>query len=331
GYVYIPASTDITTAALIAAAIENVDKVGPCSARFQLEEIEDVRASRRKSIEERAKDILKTWSSKATSEGEETLKSVTEAIKRGKVVSYGRDELTAGEGARTAEEIILVEGRADVINLGRAGYTNTVAIGGAKLTDSIIRLTKQKKCIAFLDGDRGGDIIARELQQTAKVHRILRAPKGREVEELTPLEIQGILGGAKPAERAPRREAPPAPKAVPAPKPAVAAKQVVTAKPDQKLAAKVSEIYPDLKDTLEGFILDDSLKVLGRIPVNGLSGSLGEYQGARHVVFDGIVTQRLVDASAKAGVSSLIGYKMQDSLKPAPGMVIQSFHSLGLA
>src|SRR3990170_5742295 len=55
GEVIIPMSTDIQTASLIAAAVENVDKVGPCTAHFQLAEVEDVRSSRRKAIVDRAK------------------------------------------------------------------------------------------------------------------------------------------------------------------------------------------------------------------------------------------------------------------------------------
>ncbi|MEM3186159.1 MAG: DNA primase DnaG [Conexivisphaerales archaeon] len=315
GQVYIPASTDISTAALIAAAVESVDKVGPCSAKFQLAEIEDVRASKRKIIEERAKNILKSWSSKAASEGEEALKSVTESIKPGRVISYGPDELPAGEGIKDAQEIILVEGRADVINLARAGYTNTLAIGGAKIPDSVAKITRQKKCIAFLDGDRGGDLIAKELQQLAKVVKIYRAPPGREVEELTPLEIQEILSGRE--------------------KQKVAQKEQVTEAPQVKLEprldAKVREIYPMLKDTLEAYVLDAELNILGKIPVSELITSLNGFKGAKHVIFDGIVTQRLIDTASKSDILTLVGFKIANSLKIPDSMKVVSFSSLGLS
>jgi DNA primase len=321
GEVFIPASTDISTAALIAAALESVDKVGPCSAKFQLVEIEDVRASKRKLIEERAKGILKAWSSKAASEGEEAVKSVSESIKPGRVVSYGPEKLPAGPGIFDADEVILVEGRADVINLMRAGINNTLAIGGAKVPESVIKLTKQKRAIAFLDGDRGGDLIAKELQQVANVRKIIRAPQGREVEELTPVEVLDILKGSTEKEHKPRSQ--PVPSKPAPPKPPV--------KLESKLDAKIREIFPALKDSLEAYVLDENLKILGRVPVSELANSLEGFSGAKVVVFDGIVTQRLVDIAKKLGVTALIGYKVPDNVSIPPEINAYTFSSLGLS
>jgi DNA primase len=325
GEVFIPASTDISTAALIAAALESVDKVGPCAAKFQLMEIEDVRASKRKLIEERAKGILKVWSSKAASEGEEAVKSVSESIKPGRVVSYGPEKLPAGPGIFDASEVILVEGRADVINLMRAGINNTLAIGGAKVPESVVKLTKQKRAIAFLDGDRGGDLISKELQQVANVEKILRAPPGREVEELTPVEMLEILKGG--AEKEHRQRAQPTPSRPAPQKPSVK----LEVKLEGKLDAKVKEIFPGLKDSLEAYVLDDNLKVLGKVPVSDLASSLEGFSGAKTVIFDGIVTQRLVDIAKKCGVTTLIGYKVPDSVSVPPGMNAHTFSSLGLS
>jgi len=310
GEVLIPASTDITTAALLAAAVESVDKVGPCSAKFQLMEIEDVRASKRKQISERAKDILKAWSSKATSEGEEMMREVTEATKPSKIASYGPEGLPAGPGVFDADTVILVEGRADVLNLLRAGIDNTLAVEGAKIPDSVIKLAKQREMVAFLDGDRGGDLIAKELQQVAKVSKVYRAPPGKEVEDLTPMEVLEILQGRK-AEEIP-----------PPPKP--------TVKLPEKLDAKVRELYPDLKDSLEAYVMDADLNVLGRLPVSELMSSLEGFRGAKHIIFDGIVTQRLVDAASRAGVHTIIGYKTSDSIRKPDGVFIETFSSLGL-
>lgn len=320
GEVIIPASTDISTAALIAAAIESVDKVGPCAAKFQLVDIEDVRASKRKLIEERAKGILKEWSSKAASEGEEAVKSVSESIKPGKVVSYGPEKLPAGPGVFDADEIILVEGRADVINLMRAGINNTIAIGGAKVPESVIKLSKQKKTIAFLDGDRSGDLISKELQQVANIQKIYRAPPGKEVEDLTPMEVLQILKGKGERESRP----PPHPQQR-------APQQKTVAKLEEKLDAKVREVYPTLKDTLEACIYDGDLKQLGRIPVSELAGSLEGFKGAKYVIFDGIVTQRLVDLAKKNGVSVLIGYKLSENVNIPEGVQVYTFSALGLA
>ena len=179
GEVLIPMSTDVSTCALIAAAVENVDKVGPCEARFQLLGISDVRADRRKVIVDRAKSIMKEWASKTTSEGEESLKDIVDSTKKGRVMSYGREGLPAGPAVTSSEVVYVVEGRADIINLLRAGIENTIAVEGTSVPETVKEIAKRKTVYAFLDGDRGGDLILKELSQVAKVDKVFRAPRGR--------------------------------------------------------------------------------------------------------------------------------------------------------
>ena len=121
GDVVIPMSTDISTASLIAAAVEGVEKVGPCQAHFKLSSIDDVRASKRKAIVDRAKNIMKQWSSKSLSEGEDVLKDVMESGRRARLVTYGKEDLPAGPGVFSSDRVLIVEGRADVIVLLKAG------------------------------------------------------------------------------------------------------------------------------------------------------------------------------------------------------------------
>ncbi|HET7390597.1 MAG TPA: DNA primase DnaG, partial [Nitrososphaeraceae archaeon] len=182
GDALIPMSTDISTAALIAAAIESIDKVGPFQARFGLFGIDDIRAIKKKVIVDRAKKIVQEWATKTISEGEEMLKDVYDASKPGKLTAFGKAQLACGTGVFDSDWIILVEGRADVINLLRAGFDNAIAIEGAKIDETVTKLTEGKKVIAFLDGDRAGDLILKELQGLVKIDKILRAPHGREVE-----------------------------------------------------------------------------------------------------------------------------------------------------
>ena len=186
GAILIPMSTDVSTAALIAAAVESVDKVGPCSARVVLEGIEDVRASKRAQIADRAKDIMKEWSSRTLSEGENLLKDVQESTKRARVVNFGVENLPAGPGVYTADGVYVVEGRADVVLFLRAGIENVVAVEGTSIPQAVIDLSRKKRIIAVLDGDRGGDLIEKELAQVMKVEKVIRAPDGKEVEDLTP-------------------------------------------------------------------------------------------------------------------------------------------------
>lgn len=193
GDALIPMSTDISTAALIAAAIESIDKVGPFQAKFSLVGIDDIRAIKKKVIVDRAKKIVQEWATKTISEGEEMLKDVYDASKPGRLTTFGKAQLACGVGVFDSDWIILVEGRADVINLLRAGYDNSIAIEGAKIDETILKLTDGKKTVAFIDGDRAGDLILKELQGLVDIDKVYRAPPGREVEECTPLEISEIL------------------------------------------------------------------------------------------------------------------------------------------
>ncbi|MEM1995397.1 MAG: DNA primase DnaG [Nitrososphaerales archaeon] len=305
GEVLIPMSTDISTAALVAAAVESVDKVGPCSAHFTLVGIEDVRAAKKKLIVERAKQILREWASKTMSESEEIVRDVIESTKRARLISFGKEGLPAGPGVYTAEKIILVEGRADVINLLRAGFENVIALEGAKIPESLIRFIREKKVIPFLDGDRAGDLILRELEQVgANIERVIRAPRGKEVEELTPVEIIELL----------REEI----------------KPVKHIQVEDAFTEKVKDLYNTLNGTLEAVILDDALNEVARMPVNELYTRLENASGYAHIVFDGIITQRLVDAASKIGVKTLIGHRLGELQNIPNGIKVNTFKDLGI-
>jgi len=317
GEVIIPMSTDIGTAALIAAAVESVDKVGPCSARFNVGAIEDVRAVKRKQIVDRAKLIVRDWSSKTSSEGENLLKDVTESTKRAKVINYGLENLPAGPGVYSSDLVYLVEGRADVVLFLRAGIENVVALEGTSVPDSIIELGKKKRLIAVLDGDRGGDLIEKELAQVVKVEKVLRAPPGKEVEDLTPIDVLNML----------RAEAPPAPRKERA---AERAQPAAAEEPEEPVVVKTRELYPNLNGTLEAVLLDQGLQEIGRFPISELVQKMEGTSGAQYLVFDGIVTQRLVESAAKVGVKGIIGHRTGE-LNEVPGDVrIGTFRDLGL-
>ncbi len=320
GEVIVPMSTDIGTAALIAAAVESVDKVGPCSARFTVGNIEDVRAVKRKQIVDRAKLIVREWSSKTASEGDNVLKDVSESTKRARVINYGLENLPAGPGVYTSEMVYIVEGRADVVLFLRAGIENVVALEGTSVPDSIKELGKKKRLIAVLDGDRGGELIEKELAQVVRVEKVLHAPPGKEVEELTPIDVINMLKGERletgterrrerPQERAPER----APEA-----------------PDEPIVVKTREIFPTLNGTLEAILLDEGLHEVGRFPISELVQKMESASGAHFLVFDGIVTQRLVDSATKVGVKGIIGHRTGELNNVAEDVRIGTFRDLGL-
>jgi DNA primase len=359
GDALIPMSTDISTAALIAAAIESIDKVGPFPAKFSLVGIDDIRAIKKKIIVDRAKKIVQDWATRTISEGEEMLKDVYDASKPGKLTSFGKAQLACGTGVFDSDWIILVEGRADVVNLLRAGYDNSIAIEGARIDESVTKLTEGKRVVAFLDGDRAGDLILKELHGVVKIDKVLRAPPGKEVEECTPLEISEILKDAFSPEipsaqqhpvyhhqqqqqqhhyerrhfrreKEPREEyhAPHVPQQE-ALQSAQPSKEALAEDSPEMLSA-VRDVYPQINETLEAVLLDGSMNTLLKVPVSEVIKRLNSAEGGKLLVIDGIVTQRLVDAADKAGIEYIVGHRMTDLKKPAD-IQIRTFGDIGIS
>jgi DNA primase len=350
GDAIIPMSTDISTAALIAAAIESIDKVGPFQAKFVLSGIDDIRAIKKKVIVDRAKKIVQEWATKTISEGEEMLKDVYDASKPGKLTTFGKAQLACGTGVFDSDWIILVEGRADVINLLRAGFDNAIAIEGAKIDETVIKLTEGKKVIAFLDGDRAGDLILKELHGVVNIDKVLRAPSGREVEECTPLEIAEILREAMQFAGANMQEVRPTPRQLQYPERRHNNKkdrqehamgeegetQVSSSEPGRPLLednaeilSAVKAVYPQINETLEAIVLDGSMKILLKVPVSDVVKKLDRTEGAKMLVLDGIVTQRLVDAADKVGIEYIVGHRTGE-LKKSTEVRIRTFVDMGI-
>jgi DNA primase (bacterial type) len=344
GDALLPMSTDISTAALISAAIESIDKVGPFQGKFLLVGIDDIRAIKKKVIVDRAKKIIQEWATKTISEGEEMLRDVYDASKPGKLTTFGKAQLACGTGVFESPYIILVEGRADVINLLRAGFDNSIAIEGAKIDETITNLTSGKKVIAFLDGDRAADLILKELQGLVKIDKVLRAPTGKEVEECTPLEISEILKDV--AETGSEQlEAPVQQQQKSTRKPrtygnnnSASAYQVVShsntnngenVNDDPQITSEVKKVYPQINETLEALILDNSMQVLLKVPVSEIIKRLDSLEGARFLVMDGIITQRLIDAAYRAGIEYVVGHRMAELKKP-PEITVRTFDQIGI-
>ena len=192
GIVEIPTSIDKAETTIIAAAIETIDRVGPTNAKFEILSIEDVRTSKRDYILERAKVLMKKLSSQSP-ESREMEQEVMDHNKTAKVIEYGSELLSAGPDIEISKEIIVVEGRADVVNLLRAGIKNAIAMNGTMLPKTIKDLSREKQVTLFVDGDRGGILISKDAIATAEVAFISRAPDGKEVEELTEKEINLAL------------------------------------------------------------------------------------------------------------------------------------------
>ncbi|MEO9310328.1 MAG: DNA primase DnaG [Nitrososphaera sp.] len=314
GEALIPMSTDIDTASLIAAAIESIDKVGPFDCKFQLIAIEDVRATKKDDIIKRAKAIKQQWATKTISEGESMLKDIHEGTSvSGKLTTYGRAKLPCGTGVFDSPWIILVEGRADVINLLRAGIDNALAIDGARIDESIKDLCDTKeKVVAFLDGDRAGGFILKELKNIVDIDVVHRAPEGVEVEELTPQQITDILKDTIEEMKNPK------------PKPTLSDPN------DKPLAELAEKTYAKINETLEAVGLDANKNEVFKVPISELVSKLSVQSGIKYLVLDGIVTQRLVDGAKQAGIECVIGHRIAN-LTNKDGIALKTFTELGVA
>lgn len=193
GAITIPSSLDKAETAIIAAALEIIQRIGPCNARLKVESIEDVRISKRSYVIDRAKELLKTMVDTVMPDSAELAEEVSKAVRVMEITEYGPDRLPAGPAIEESEEVIVCEGRADVLNLLKHGFKNVIGMNGTSVPPSIAELSKKKVLTAFVDGDRGGDLILKELIDVAEIDFVTKAPDGKEVEELEKKEIHKAL------------------------------------------------------------------------------------------------------------------------------------------
>lgn len=361
GEITIPSNLDRIETALIAAMIETVERIGPYPAKIRISDIVDLRLEKIKRIVERAKEILKKWSLEKSPDIKEILAEIAESLRTMEITKYGPEGLPAGPDIDKANTIIIVEGRADVINLLRYGYGNVIAIEGArsKIPDTIIELCKKKKCIAFVDGDHGGELVLKELLRSVDIDEIARAPPGKEVEELTSKEISRALKNTIPVSQykslveKERKEKSPKKVEEKIEKPRVPQQQpqlevpVAQPKTYEEEKARVEEgkgleeyviSFPDtvldtmrkLQGTLEAILYDESWNPVKKIPVRDLYDELTKVETGKifAVVFDGIITQRLVDIASDRKVRVLVGARIGGISKRPHSVEMLTFNDL---
>ncbi len=193
GSIILPSSMDKSETAIVAAALEIIQRIGPCNAKIKVDKIEDIRITKRAFVIARAKELLRNLIDTSIPDSQELSDEVSNSVRVMEVVEYGKDRVPAGPAIDESEEIIIVEGRADVINLLKNGIKNAIAINGTSVPDTIKELCRRKTVTAFVDGDRGGNINLRELLAVTDIDFVTRAPDGKEVEELTKKEIHKAL------------------------------------------------------------------------------------------------------------------------------------------
>ncbi len=373
GTITVPSSLDRVETAILAAALETIDRVGPAEAQIKVLRIEDVRATKRKYIIERAKEILEGLMDQEIPETQELTEEVKKAVRAKELIEYGPEKLPAGPHVPFSDSIIVVEGRADVLNLLKHGIKNAIAVEGTSIPETIIKLSKERIVTTFTDGDRGGELILKELLQVADVDYVARAPEGKEVEELTKKEIVKALRSKVPAEqviteifykgrnfydvirekerereKAEKEKKAPLAVAAPAQHAAQAQKtseerrperaERVEPKKEERIIRPIQKPKPSEIDEFREFIekvksakesiailLDENKNIIAEIPVRELTNQLKERKDVYAVVFNGVITQRLIDTVSETGVRYLVGARKYNVVRRPVNLKIVTF------
>jgi DNA primase len=335
GEILIPSNLDRIETALLAAMIETVDRVGPYDAEIKVQDIQDLRLERIKKIIERAVEILKVWGKEKTPDLKEVIKSIQEYLKAPEPVSYGPEGLPAGPDVDKSDTIIVVEGRADVINLLRYGYTNVIAMGGARrVPETIKNLASRKKIVLLVDGDHGGDLILKEVLRSIKVDYIARAPPGREVEDLTGKELEEVLNNAKPTlqylEEAVKSGVKDAEELLSIQKKLQKPPEEVVSVESIRIPIGVIEAAKGIQGTLESIIYGPEWSEIKRVPVRDLVNELStiEPKSVYAILMDGIVTQRLVDTALEKNIKVIIAARVGRVQYKPPEVTILTYSDL---
>ena len=303
GEITIPTSLGMAETALIGAAIETIDRIGPSKATVSVDKIEDVRISKREYIMNRAQQLLEDAMKTSEVDTTELLQKLYEEVRQKEFIEYGPEKLPAGPDLEDSEEIIVVEGRADVMNMLKHGFSNVIGMNGTNIPKTVIELSRKKIVTLFVDGDRGGDMIINSFIQQGHVDFIAKAPSGTEVEELSKKEINQALRAKVPIEEydpslkresaAPKRQAQSAPVEVP-----------------QEIKEKVTPLVNDIIGTRGAFLVNDKFEILGRIPYKGVEDAILNLENIYMLVLDGLVTDEIAKAAEESEIAYVIGSRV---------------------
>jgi len=350
GEIIIPSSLDQVETAILASGLETVDRIGPCRAKIEIISVEDIRISKRQKVVERAKEILSRLQEDSKGVGLDLTEAVRKAVQVEEITTYGPEHLPAGPNIDQADALIVVEGRSDVLNLLRCGIKNVIAVEGTSVPQTVKDLSRGKTVTVFTDGDRAGELILREMLQTMDIDFVARAPRGSEVEELTqkqllkclrnkipinqylemsgfestgatrePREERGEEGGGRserreehgggggPSRRDERerdRERGPPSRAPTPPAP-------VPAAPLPPELSRYFDLLHGVENASRCLFVGENDSVVGEAPVKEMIEAVAKLTTpAKAIVFDGIVSQRLLDVAQEKGIGTVVGTRM---------------------
>jgi len=347
GEIIIPSSLDKAETAIIGAALETIQRIGPCDSKLNVTLIEDVRISKRNQVIERAKELLRELTSKVLPDSQDITDQVSQSVRMMEIIEYGRERLAAGPSIDESEEIIVVEGRADVLNLLKQGIKNVIALNGTSIPETIKILGSKKVLTLFVDGDRGGDLIVRGLIDAGvEIDYVAKAPDGKEVEEITKKEIHKAIRSKvaveqikmeiskfvqedngrsanmnnrfQPKRQDYQRQEPVRNEVRQEPirteqRPVQSVPRQVQTKTSPNENKKFKELLDDLIGTKAAYFLDDKLTILGKVPVTELEATIRNIK-AYALVFDGIIERNIALSAERSGIQ----YMVAMSSKVAP-------------
>jgi DNA primase len=348
GTIVIPSSLDKAETSIIGASLEIIQRIGPCNAKLKVNDIEDIRISKREFVLNRAKELLKNLMSSTSPDSQELSEEVANSIRVMEITEYGPDKLSAGPNIEESDDIIIVEGRADVVNLLKHGFKNVIATNGTtQVSNTIIEMSKRKTCTIFTDGDRGGDLIIKALLNVAEIDFITKAPDGKEVEEITKKEIHKCLRSKIAAEQI-KLEIDTNSKSDKIQESSfkkVASRQQQTQtmdrrnnnsnqqnsyqqrqtnqKPYQNQERKreplnaqdkneFKKLLEDLVGTNGAYILNEKKEILGKVPITELNNTIKSLgTGIYAIILDGNIDSSLIEVTEKANVKYVVGMELK--------------------
>jgi DNA primase len=328
GEIVISSSMDQVETSVFAAALETVERVGPCKATVKITSLEDSRSTKREVIIERARSLLINLIKDSRTAGSTITDTVRQALQTEEIVRF-KGKLPAGPNVESSDAVIVVEGRGDVLNLLKHGIKNSVAVEGTNVPKEVVDLSKERTVTAFVDGDRGGQMIIQELLQVAEVDFIARAPENTEVEYLTHKQIMKSLrdkttaelfmeqnkwarpgSAAKPKKSSTSAKAKPS-KTAAKPAKAAAAPAKAAAAPAKAAATAASPIFLEQLNQLEGsknarLMMGEELA--DEVLIVGLPEVLESHKnnGVDTLIMDGVITPHLVELAPKAGIKTIV-------------------------
>ena len=160
GMITVPSYMDSSNTVLIAAALETIQKIGPCTAVTKVQSIENIRDIKRKKIVDHAKKVLEKFMS-VSIESQEVVDDVTYGVRMEQVESYGEEGVPAGPSIDNYDEIIFVETVDELKNLLKYGIKNVVAFEDCSKKKTLADIASRREVIVFVN--RGKEFFVKKL------------------------------------------------------------------------------------------------------------------------------------------------------------------------